>query len=143
MRKPDFIVGDERDPYLLRWHVIPRNRVFNIYLHKFLRDDDDRVMHDHPYISLSLIIKGSYVECTPGTNGWTKRKTCKRWSLIFRRAVHRHRIELIEKSPAWTIFITGPRIRDWGFWVNNWRFVGWKEFTDPKNRGKINKELKL
>ncbi len=44
MRKPDFTVigqGTEEVPYLQRWWVIPRNRWFNIYLHKFQHSDDD------------------------------------------------------------------------------------------------------
>lgn len=36
-RKPDFVIGDPANPYLLRWYVIPRNKVFNIYLHKFCK----------------------------------------------------------------------------------------------------------
>ena len=40
--KPHFVIGGADDPYMLRWYLIPRNRRFNIYLHKFLRDDDDR-----------------------------------------------------------------------------------------------------
>ena len=43
-RAPDFIVGADAEggPYLRRWWLSPRNRLFNIYLHHFLRDDDDR-----------------------------------------------------------------------------------------------------
>ena len=37
--------------YLSRWHIIPRNRYFNIYLHKFVGSDDDRALHDHPWRS--------------------------------------------------------------------------------------------
>ena len=38
LRKPDFVIGGHDDPYMLRWWIIPRNRFFNIYLHKFLHD---------------------------------------------------------------------------------------------------------
>lgn len=152
MRKPDFVIGDEKNPYLLRWFIIPQNPVFNIYLHKFLRDDDDRALHDHPWISLSIILKGSYIECTPGLNGRANRKRYMAKSWIFRRAVHRHRIELIKyhqvgedgklrymPEPVWTLFITGPKIREWGFWCNGWRFVHWKKFTSPTDTGKTGK----
>lgn len=43
----DFTIGGHERPYLLRWFIIPRNRFFNIYLHKFLRSDDDRALLDH------------------------------------------------------------------------------------------------
>src|SRR3546814_8204117 len=42
LRKPDITIGGEDNPYLRRWYIIPRNRWFNVYLHEFLRDDDDR-----------------------------------------------------------------------------------------------------
>lgn len=157
MRKPDFVVGDEANPYLQRWHIIPQNPVFNIFLHKFMRDDDDRALHDHPWPSLSFLLKGSYVECTPGENGRIKRKLYKRGSMIYRRATHRHRIELekdidafdpahrlglrqeLPRIPAWTLFITGFKVREWGFWCNGWRFVGHVEYTKPGDKGKIGK----
>jgi hypothetical protein len=43
-----------------------------------------------------------------------------------------HRIELVEGRPAWTLLITGPAVRSWGFWCDRGaRFVHWKKFTDP------------
>jgi hypothetical protein len=48
-RRPDFIIGGADNPYLLRWWIIPRNRWCNVYLHKILRDDDPRALHDHPW----------------------------------------------------------------------------------------------
>ena len=40
----DLVVGGDADPYLRRWWLIPRNRIFNVYLHHFMRSDDDRVL---------------------------------------------------------------------------------------------------
>lgn len=135
MRKPDFVIGDEKDPYLLRWYIIPRNPVFNVYLHKFLRDDQGLDLHDHPWRSISVLFSGSYVECTLGENGWIRRKQFNSLRVIFRRATHRHRIELLpdpidasKRLPAWSLFITGRKVREWGFWKNNWRFIGHVEY---------------
>jgi len=159
-RKPDFIVGTEADPYLLRWWIIPRNRWFNIDLHKFLRDDDDRALHDHPWWSLSIILRGGYYEWMPrdGDARWFATQQGKegptlirKWrapgSLVFRRATQAHRVQL-EKSwtfggvlprvslPSWTLFITGPRVREWGFHCpQGWRH--WREFTKPGAPGEI------
>ncbi|EIC64345.1 hypothetical protein [Mycobacteroides abscessus] len=45
--EPHQPIGAEGEPpYLLRWYVIPRNRWVNVYLHKFLRDDEDRALVD-------------------------------------------------------------------------------------------------
>lgn len=58
-RAPDFVIGRTGDPYMERWWLIPRNRFFNIYLHRFWRSDDDRALHDHPWVNLSILLKGS------------------------------------------------------------------------------------
>jgi hypothetical protein len=140
-REPDFYIGGKKDPYLLRWWVIPRNRFFNIYLHKFLRDDDDRALHDHPWVSLSVILRGGYIDHMPDR---AKRRRPGRF--VFRRAVQAHRIELHrtyprfgeENIPAWTLFITGPRIREWGFHCpQGWRH--WKDFTAPGDSSRVGK----
>lgn len=60
----DGIDGGPRREYLWRWHIIPRNRWFNLYLHKFAHGDDDRALHDHPWVSASLILDGRYREHT-------------------------------------------------------------------------------
>jgi hypothetical protein len=64
MREPDLYIGGKDDPYLLRWYLIPRNRFFNVYLHKIVRSDDDRALHDHPWWWLSVMLKGRYAEVT-------------------------------------------------------------------------------
>ena len=59
-RPPDFIIGEPANPYLIRWWVIPRNRWFNIYLHEIRRSDDDRALHDHPWLNCSILLHGGY-----------------------------------------------------------------------------------
>jgi hypothetical protein len=61
-RQPDFCIGGVDNPYIRRWWIIPRNRVLNFYLHNFLRDDDDRAYHDHPWNFCSIILRGAYFE---------------------------------------------------------------------------------
>ena len=68
-RPPDFIVGGKEDPYMLRWWIIPRNRWFNVYLHNFLRSDDDRAHHDHPWWNFSILLRGEYTEHTIAAGG--------------------------------------------------------------------------
>lgn len=119
-RAPDLIIGND---YLSRWYVVPRNRYFNVYLHKFTGSDDDRAMHDHPWWSLSFLFKGELKE--HHLNGI---RLIPRWFPILRSARFAHRFEVIN-GPVLTLFITGPKIRQWGFHCpNNWRH--WKEFTD-------------
>ena len=121
-RYPDIIIGEEHNPYLLRWYIIPRNRFFNIYLHKFCRSDDDRALHDHPWLfNLSVLVEGIYHEHLPG--GRVVRRMAGRLSgFKFRWGKSPHRVALLktwgeciprlglriqEEEPVWTLFITG------------------------------------
>lgn len=111
-RPPDAVIGDN---YLSRWYVIPRNRFFNIYMHKFTGSDDDRALHDHPWYSLSFLLKGELKE-----HMFHKVRFVPWLFPILRSAKMAHRLELI-KGPAVTLFITGPKIRAWGFhFPSNW-----------------------
>lgn len=132
-RPPDVIIGGTESPYLKRWWLIPRNRVFNVYLHHFLRSDDDRALHDHPWWNISVLLDGRYVEHTIDAGGINRRVSRRAGDWKFRRASTAHRIEL-DAGPCWTVFITGPRIREWGFHCpRGW--VHWRIFTNPTDGG--------
>lgn len=140
-REPDFIVGGKENPYLLRWYLLPRNRFFNIYYHVFLRSDDDRALHDHMYWNLSIVLSGGYFEHT--VDG--KRRWVGAGSLRLRRPTTAHRVELAHRTTfprvairATTLFVTGPRVREWGFLCpQGWRH--WKEFVSSNNPGERGK----
>lgn len=136
-RAPDFVIGGAEDPYLLRWHVTPRGDGPSCYLHQFRRSDDDRALHDHPYESTSIILRGQYIEHLPGGQ-WFRRVT---GDVVRRDAVTPHRVELLNDAegrpvPCWTLFLTGPRLRDWGFHCpQGW--VPWQVFTDARDAGAV------
>lgn len=155
-RDPDFLIGeDPADPYMRRWWIIPRNKFFNIYMHHMLHDDDDRAPHDHPWWSLSLCLRGQIKEhrmFQPGMRApmnyrrswwkfWTRFKsvvwgepqTIVKGDWKFRDQNYIHRLEL-PLGDAWTLFLTGPTVRTWGFWCPK-GFKPWKEFVDPDNPG--------
>ncbi len=132
-RKPDFIIGPHAAPYLRRWWVIPRNRWFNIYLHHILASDDDRALHDHPWVNCSIILKGRYTEVTP-----QKAVERRAWRPVLRRAVAAHRLVIMPGESCWSLFITGPIIRQWGFHCpKGWRI--WTEFVNARDSGQIGK----
>lgn len=137
--RPHFLIGTKNRPYMLRWYLVPRNPWLNVYLHKFLRDDDDRALHDHPWWFVSWMIHGRYTEqlaeCTFVDRAWP--------SVAFRRAEHRHRVILAkdpqgEPIPCWTVVITGPKTREWGFWCPL-GFVPWHVFCDREDTGSVGK----
>lgn len=133
-RWPDVVIGGADRPYLRRWWLIPRNPIFNIYLHQFLRSDDDRALHDHPWVNCSILLKGRYVEHTIAAGGIERRVERRAGAVKFRLPWAAHRVEIAEGETCWTLFITGPRLREWGFhcpagWVH------WRQFTDPATDG--------
>lgn len=128
-RAPDICIGGEQDPYMRRWYVIPRNRFFNIYLHNIVRSDEDRALHDHPWWSLSLCLRGGMLELD-AANKLPVPIVAGEWRL--RSANYAHRLVVDSDDDCWTLFITGPRLRDWGFHCpRGW--VRWQDFTAGAN----------
>jgi hypothetical protein len=115
------------EDYLERWYLIPRNRFLNIYLHKFTGSDDDRALHDHPWWSVSFCLKGIMCEQYESSEYMTTARLIRKFFPYVRKPTHMHRMHLVSDS-AWTIFITGPRVRQWGFRHNGW--TSSKEFLD-------------
>jgi len=132
-RDPDVVIGEN---YLLRWHVIPRNTFFNIYLHCFLGSDDDRAHHCHPWANLSCLIGGRYIEHTIAAGGTHHQKMYYPGALKFRTGAYAHRIEILPDESCWTFFITGPKYREWYFHCKK-RLVHWRDFTNPNDTGQI------
>ena len=179
-RDPDFIVGAHNPDgaYLLRWYLTPwrgwyrhvaeadRTRwqrfacgvarlLPNLYLHKFLRDDDDRALHDHPSWAASFILKTGYIEHTIAAGGIHCRKYYRAGTLRLLPTRHAHRIELLRQDilfvgenslrterPAqacWTLFLFGPTVRDWGFHCPERGWVPWQQFTADGHPGEVGK----
>jgi hypothetical protein len=158
-RRPDFIIGGADRPYLIRHWLLPRNRFFNVYVHQFLRSDDDRALHDHPWLfNASWLIEGEYVEQTIAAGGITLRTPRKAGDWKFRWGPAPHRVELLPQPewdgtcrprqicfapggvwPCWTVFITGPVVRQWGFHCPDQGWIHWKRFTDTNDKGSIGK----
>lgn len=161
-RQPDFVIGGPAAPYLRRHWLLPRNRFFNVYVHEFLRSDDDRALHDHPWLfNASWLIDGEYIEWTPADDEhlmpdvgvrcqYPVAQRLKSGQVKFRWGPAPHRVELTEELhgdpaipeyvlvPCWTVFITGPVVRDWGFHCAT-RWVPWKEFVDTRDKGSVGK----
>lgn len=168
-RKPDFIVGGIENPYLYRWYLTPWSRydrrkppawaeitkrlLPNVYLHQFLRSDDDRALHDHPWFNHSLILQGSYIEETIHAGGIKGRIRRNAGDWKVRSPWASHRVELLKfngedavrygisgkEIPCWTLFSTSPRVREWGFHCPDQGWVIWTKFTSTDDHGNIGK----
>lgn len=115
----------ERENYLERFYILSTPWI-GIYLHRFWADDDDG-LHDHPWRSISVLLRGSYFEELPERQGVpygpTITKIRKPLHPIFHfRGKHdAHRITLGANQPGscWSLFIRfGFKRRTWGFYRN-------------------------
>jgi hypothetical protein len=131
------VVNCDRDPYLYRWYIFRTKRVA-LFLHKFVRSDEDRALHDHPWAFLVIPIWRGYVEhiqkrvsrrTQPSVkNGfqwhenWVTTEPSKRrvWPIIgmrYRRATYRHRVELfrqvLKRRGSW--IIQTKELPSWSF----------------------------
>lgn len=146
-RKPDMVIG--RD-YLRRWYILPRNRWLNIYLHHIRKSDDDRALHDHPWLNMLIVLSGGYYEVSslpalPGSIPGYRWQWRPPGSVVFRKATSAHRLVLgggvsrgcwRRERSCWTLFLTGPRIRNWGFYCpKGW--IPWEKFVDQADPSQI------
>lgn len=144
-RKPDFVITNDQGEYLRRWWLIPRNPIFNLYLHNIVGSDDDRALHCHPWLNASVILRGGYTEIAPINQaqaagfdyvpGFTYLLDRRAGNVVLRTGRTRHRLVNVPGMDCWTLFITGPVYRRWGFWCRT-RWVYWQKFTDARDKGR-------
>ena len=115
----------ENEPYLTRYYLFLKDRKwfpFNVFLHNFHKGDLDD-LHDHPWPYLTIIIRGGYWEHTPRGRFWRAPGHIR-----ISTPSSLHRIELERGVDTWTVFVPGPKIREWGFiregkWVQNEEYL--------------------
>lgn len=130
------IDGEHGEPYLERYFLF-RLPGLQAYIHRFVASDPDRGLHDHPWgWSLSLVLVGGYREIraidialnddlTHSVRAEERR--LKPWRINFIRSTDFHRVLLDPDQEAWTLFLHGPRNKDWGFMRNGeYRLAGFE-----------------
>ena len=126
------LIGSGDTIYLRRWRIqLPFG--CRLFLHCFHRDDPD-AMHCHPWNFVSLIMGPGYYEETVRGRFWRSPL-----SVLFRRANHRHRIALDHGRRCWTLVVTGPNARSWGFYPDG-TFVPARTFFLSQRRQEIKSE---
>ena len=110
--------------YLHRWIIVRFRSGRGLYLHRFLRSDWTRDMHDHPKPFLSIGLCGGYVEGTP-------EGTCAYRAPWIRRFPphHVHRVRINRRRGCWTLVYVGRREKAWGFWRAG-KWVPWRRYHD-------------
>lgn len=125
---PDMVIAPDGLPYLFRWYLagnprqyieVPRGLVM---FHIQVASDPERPLHDHPWDHQSVILAGGYEEVlqTLPPYGAVERIVRKPGEVIWRYSYEAHRILLPDGVPyTMSLFTTGPKIRDWGFWYGD------------------------
>ena len=114
-------VGPPDNPLMTRFYVIPKNPIFNIYLHHIHRSDEGD-LHDHRAANISVILRGRYYEqrfsvrpvegrAYPRLKVMVIERLCPR----FRWAGTPHRLILLH-GEVWSLFVKFPHTRNWGFY---------------------------
>lgn len=125
-RTPYAPIGD----YMERWWYMPELFGERARVHRTMRSDRDRDLHDHPWHFVSIILDGGYSEEIELASGPCPLRETHRYragDVLFRHAEHRHRLELEEGSECLSLVFTSQNLRDWGFWTTG-GFVPWREY---------------
>lgn len=129
---PDLVLAPDGKPYLYRWYLVGGNTTegativthapAHVMLHVQVQSDPERPFHDHPWDNQSVIVSGRYIERIQSDPpfGAVEEVERKKGDVIVRAAREAHRLILPEGVPyTMTIFSTGPKVRDWGFWYGD------------------------
>lgn len=97
-------IGEKFTRYAL-W----RTRWFNIYLHQLSAPSWHPECHDHPWGFVAILLRRGYLEQI-GTKKYRRRVG----SVLFRSATFAHNV-ITPYGTSWSLIITTPKSRDWGF----------------------------
>jgi hypothetical protein len=112
-------LGKPECPYMRRW--VFNFWLFAIRIHHWIRSDDKRHFHNHPWWFWTFVLKGAYVDVSYDPKHPEIKETAEAMlagNFAFRKASHLHYV-LVPEGGCWTLLLTGPQTQNWGFWINN------------------------
>jgi hypothetical protein len=107
-------LGEAKCPYAYRFVLILFG--YSIRLHYWLRSDDKRYMHDHPWNFRTFVLKGYYFDISKDEHG---NEVCDVVSgTAYRKATHKHYVHIPKPGVITLLFCGQPfRSNKWGFWI--------------------------
>lgn len=108
-------LGKKECPYAYRWVFIFFG--YSIRIHKWLRSDDFRNLHDHAFSFWTCVIKGSYIDVSENEFGGIRKELVMPFKPVYRPAEHKHYVQ-VPHTGCVTLLLASPKKRNWGFWVN-------------------------
>jgi len=131
---------EEKDPYLHRYYLINTRWIkwifpklsYRIVLHHTVKSDVDG-LHDHPWPWKSRLVSGGYWEDTPDGKFW--REPSQGWRTRTGEDFHRLIIdeEMANGEETWSLFVMGPRYKEWGFLAGDGSWIPWEEYIDNRD----------
>ncbi|MFC5548162.1 hypothetical protein [Massilia aerilata] len=143
MRTPYSHITKDGDVYMERyWLFNPYpadssgkgNLLPSIRLHKIMRPDQDRHLHDHPWNARTFILRGWYLEEREGEFWDIERSEGETAALKFGEF---HAITRVPECGVWTLFVTWRYRGTWGFLVNG-KKVPWREYLNIESTNNAN-----
>lgn len=149
------VIGAPLCPLMYRWTLFGDDARGKVMLHRFPPNTTDADIHDHPWPFVTMVLWGSYDDIVPCPTClgeplyWGGGEEVKCWQcfgkgIVFgermragkicrRRAEHTHRTRTHDVG-AWTLVITGKKVREWGFWRDGkrWPFKAYKKAFGPR-----------
>jgi hypothetical protein len=115
------------DAYMDRLWIVPKGGPVSARFHIVRRSDVDRHLHDHPWWNISVVLRGGYFERMPANVASPRfgddetEEVVDVWrspgDVVFRHAHERHKLILPQGGQCLSLFITGPKTCDWGFYT--------------------------
>lgn len=87
------------------------------YLHRFVKPDPDRHLHNHPWPARSVILSGGYRELRL-VAGEVKSYSRYEGDQVALLADTYHTIAELYDREVWTLFTHWDKVQGWGFWVD-------------------------
>lgn len=91
-------------------YTLLKTRWFNVYLHRLRCPNNVDFCHDHPWRFWAFLLIGGYKEELNGAPA--------RWrypgSVLYRPETCKHNVWTGDRT-NWSIIVTGPKMREWGF----------------------------
>jgi len=137
-----YTIETDGDAYLTRI-MLPRLNLPIIgslrpMIHHFHRRDQDRHLHNHPWDrAWSFLITGSYDEerlIWPKNPLSSVGMGCEKRHVKWFNTLTAQDYHAVTKlnGEVWTLFVTGNRVQDWGFYVDG-RHVPWRDYFKERD----------
>ena len=111
-----------------RRYRILETPIFNIYIHKIYKHDEDAHLHSHPWNMLVLVLNGSYAE---EVKGQSKLVLANPFTWRYRNTKMFHKIKKLFSPVVTTLVFTFGKKVVWGYDIDG-EFIDHEKYRSEK-----------